>query len=142
MIRGTFIDDRPYTFCWVTAPAVGVRASQPEVSAEIPLLVDTGSDLTVLSRRDCEDLLGISIELLPLGRRSGGIGGVTFTRSLRGIVRLRHEDGLLSVFSLDLTVPESGLGTSLLGRDIMAFGELAINFPRGIVSLDLPKVAS
>lgn len=141
MIRGGFFEERPYLLGWVIAPGVGVRASQPELSAEIRFLVDTGSDLTVLSRRDCEGLLGVSVESLPSGRSSTGAGGAASTRTLRGILRFRHEDGLLSVFSLDLTVLESGLNTSLLGRDIMAFGERVINFPNRTLSLDLPTLA-
>ena len=112
------------------------------MSAEVLFLVDTGSDATVLSQRDCETRLGLLLTGLPAGPRSMGVGGVTDMRQLRAILEVTHDDGRLSVFSYDLLVAEAPFSTSILGRDIMSFGELVMNFPARVLTLDLPAVAA
>ena len=71
-----------------------------------------------------------------------GVGGVTDMRQLRAILEVTHDDGRLSVFSHDLLVAEAPFSTSILGRDIMSFGELVMNFPARVLTLDLPAVAA
>jgi len=97
--------------------------SIPNLNIEVPLLVDTGADRTILSPHDARRLereVGINLTTLRRGTPSTGVGGQADTRTIEAVLTL-------ATFStpLTLTILEPLPGPlppipSLLGRDILS----------------------
>jgi len=121
MIRGYFSTEigrrRPFIDAIFQFPTIDNR------SVEVPLLVDTGADRTILAPRDALRLarrFAIDLTSLPEGTPSTGVGGQADTRTIEAVLTL-------ATFStpLTLTILEPPPGPlppipSLLGRDILS----------------------
>lgn len=92
-------------------------------SLEVPLLVDTGADRTILSPIDAKRLarrFRIDLTTFPKGAPSTGVGGQADTRAIEAVLTL---DSFST--SLTLTILEPPPGPippipSLLGRDVLS----------------------
>ncbi|MGH2352048.1 MAG: retropepsin-like aspartic protease [Chloroflexota bacterium] len=143
MIRGYFLTRagrrRPFITATIELPAFGR-------SLGVRLLVDTGADRTVLAPRDAGRLsrLGVDLEMLPTGRPSTGVGGVTQTRTISAVLTL----GAASIaLTLPILEPPAGQAAvvfpmpSLLGRDILSRFALFVEERTGRVLLLEPHEA-
>ena len=107
---------RPYINLIVRFPGANNQ------SLEIPFLVDTGADRTLISPVDGARLrreLGVDILGLPFGMPIGGIGGQTETRIIDATLDIGEQP--IST-TLSLVEPPPGhfpTMPSLLGRDII-----------------------
>ena len=91
-------------------------------SFEVPLLVDTGADRTILAPLDAMRLageVGVDIATLPQGVRSTGVGGQTDTRTVEAIVTLDLFSTPLTLTILDPLSHTQHI-PSLLGRDVLS----------------------
>ena len=81
MIRGRFSANQPYPY-----PYLNLRLefpSQPNVVGYVNFIIDTGSDSTVLSLAQAEDM-GFDVSEVELTGELGGIGGSRATRIVEG----------------------------------------------------------
>lgn len=135
MIRGYFAQTRgrrvPFVPCTVQFPSLGGSR------IDVPLLIDTGADHTVLSPVDAL-LVGDVWTTVPAGPMIGGIGGRIQTRMAAAVLTL----GTISVASL-LTIPLPRPGVpaipSILGRDILSRFALCMEERTGRVLLLEPE---
>jgi len=120
MIRGYFLRSgstvRPFVDASFEFPLLHAG------SLEVPLLVDTGADRTILAPLDAMRLAeetGVDIAALPRGVPSTGVGGQTDTRTVEVIVTL---DPFSTPLTLTILDPLSHIQPipSLLGRDILS----------------------
>lgn len=119
MIRGSFRAEggrrRPFLTAHLTIPS-------QNLSGDVPFLVDTGADSTVLAPADAV-FLRLDLARLPQGTPSIGVGGVTRTASTPATLTL---DGVAYTLSLRVLIPgrqqRQALSRipSLLGRDILS----------------------
>ena len=92
-------------------------------SMEVPLLLDTGADRTILAPFDALRLarrLRISLTTLPSGAPSAGVGGQAETRTVDAVLSL---DAFSTPLSLTILQPPPGplpAIPSLLGRDVLS----------------------
>lgn len=99
-----------------------------------PLLVDTGADRTVFSA----DILQ-AIGPLPIvaEERLGGMGGVVRATVVEGRIRMTRENNEKIIFRgqyAGITDPEA-LDMSVLGRDVINFFILIVDWPQRLVYL-------
>jgi hypothetical protein len=100
-----------------------------DLTLEVPLLVDTGADRTILSPAVALQLelqYGVNLTRLPRGRPSSGVGGRAETRDIGGSItlgdRFKIEDHLFPIIEPPARGPIPTI-PSLLGRDMLiAFG--------------------
>lgn len=113
---------------------------------EISWLVDTGSPYTCLMPTDIANL-GIDRQIMDAAglRREDettrGVGGPVERWTFPAGVGFAHDDGQESIFDLRLSVlrGEGAVGLpSVLGRDILYLGSVALEGAGGAVTLDLP----
>lgn len=143
MIHGEFFGGRPFLRATVVIPWVDATGHRYEARTDLPFLVDTGTDQTVLCLPDYEVRLGLPLSAAP--RLSGGIAGVggrSPMRAIAGSMELQEEDGSWRTISLVFAVPVIApnappLHVSLLGADVWGLGTLTVDRPRGRVTLDL-----
>jgi len=114
MFRGYFKSEgarrAPYLSC-----NIGFPDAPHLVTASVDLLVDTGAETTILTRRVAENI-GLDLATLPDGGTSTGIGGTTATRAVRADISV--EDYSTTIWA---RVQESRHPIpSVLGRDFMA----------------------
>jgi predicted aspartyl protease len=121
MIRGYFSDERgrrrPFIDAVFQFPTLNNQGLQ------VPLLVDTGADRTILSPTDALRLsrrFGINLADLPQSAPSTGVGGQATTRTIEAVLTIDSFSA-----SLTLTILEPMPGRllpipSLLGRDIIS----------------------
>ncbi len=148
MIRGYFSTmgggRRPFLSAVIQFPTLNQRL-------EIPLLVDTGADRTILSPRDARQMsrrLGFDLTSLPRGAPGAGVGGQTNTRIIDAILVL---DNFSVPLTLSILEPPPGPPSpipSLLGRDVLSqfalfmeehTGRLLLLDPQEASSLNLPS---
>lgn len=92
-------------------------------SLEVPLLMDTGADRTILSPIDAKRLarrLRIDLTTFPKGAPSTGVGGQADTRTIEAVLTL---DNFSTPLTLSILEPPPGTTPaipSLLGRDILS----------------------
>jgi len=122
VIRGYFlargVRRRPFVDAEISLPAFGNR------SIDVPLLIDTGADRTILAPNDASQLmaqLGLRLADLPEGPPSTGVGGRMATRRIEATLVI----GGFITAPLALTILEPPRGVSLpipslLGRDILS----------------------
>ena len=126
MIRGYFRygsgRHRPYVDLAVRFPVA------ENASIEIPFLIDTGADHTLLSPTEGVHLrqeLGIDLMSLPRGESIGGVGGYIETRTIETVIAI---GSYVSTLSISLAEPPTHgnfpLMPSLLGWDVI--GDFAI----------------
>ena len=138
MIEGVVVAGRPYIVAVVSVPRLGR-------SAQIPFLVDTGADVTVIHADDQErlriaphrDLTTSSSRLL------GGIGGHTTPFVEDCELQFDHVDGTLEVIQIpvyfDLPSDENRTYRSLLGRDVIENFRLIFEQRGRLIVLDEPQ---
>ena len=100
---------RPFIWCDVSIPAY------PDIApASIEFIVDTGSDMTVLSPDDAESL-GLRVATLNLGQTTRGVGSAFSTRVVESHITVQgfSTPHLLHIPEVRHPMP------SLLGRDFM-----------------------
>jgi predicted aspartyl protease len=92
-------------------------------SIQVPLLVDTGADRTVLSPTDAIRLtrrFGVNLDDLPQGVPSTGVGGQASTRAVRAMLNIDSFSMPLTLTILE-PIPTRLLPIpSLLGRDVLS----------------------
>lgn len=115
---------------------VDARGAPATASSDIPFLVDSGSERTILSRSNCESRLALPVTILPETAPLAGLGGEATTRYVQGAISFVHEDQRLSVFPLTFAVVD--LPFSLLARDVLSLGKLTIDFRERELTLELP----
>jgi hypothetical protein len=121
MIRGYFSVEpgrqRPFVDAVFQFPSLNNQGIQ------VPLLVDTGADRTVLSPIDAIRLtrrFGVNLDDIPQGVSSTGVGGPASTRIIRAVLNIESFSTPLTLTILEpirnriLPIP------SLLGRDIIS----------------------
>ena len=117
MIRGYFyttgIRRRPFVQALFSFSTLGR-------SLEVPLLVDTGADRTILAPIDA-NRLSLDLSSLPPGQPGTGVGGQMNTRLIEAVISL---DNFILPLTLTILEPQSpdrtSLIPSLLGRDIIS----------------------
>lgn len=119
MIRGYFLragrTGRPFVDASFEFPLLQTG------SFEVPLLVDTGADRTILAPLDSMRLaqeLGIDLGTLPKGLPSTGVGGQADTRVVETTLTLDSFSMPLTLTIIEPVLPIS-LIPSLLGRDLL-----------------------
>ena len=112
---------------------------------EIPMLVDTGADHTVISPGDAlliSLVSGIDLSSLEQGSSNVGVGGTAATRVADAVVRLDTFSTSMSITILE--PPQTGRVPaipSLLGRDIISqFGLFFDHQTRRVLLLDRAEV--
>ena len=136
MLRGHFGSERgriwPYLRCYLEFP------NAPYLEGlEVDLLVDTGADRTTISRETAERA-GLSLDTLPDGGTSTGVGGVTAVRT--ALTQLSVQGYSTALW---LRILESRhTSASVLGRDFMAgFALFMEERTRRVLFLDADEVA-
>ncbi len=117
MIRGYF-----YTAGVRRRPFVQARFDFPSLnrSLEVPLLVDTGADRTIIAPLDA-NRLGLDLSTLSMGQPSTGVGGQMNTRLVEALVTLDDFSTTLTLTILEPLPERRALPIpSLLGRDIIS----------------------
>ena len=120
MIRGYFATSaahrRPFVNAHFDFPSLGL-------AGDIPLLVDTGADPTVLAPADA-GRLEIPLAQLPSGPPSAGVGGTTLTVSVPATLTLDARSVAVTMRILTPQTPRQQRTLrripSLLGRDILS----------------------
>jgi predicted aspartyl protease len=113
----SFEGDKPY----VTIKVSG------EVEKEIEALVDTGSDLTVLTFEICEEM-GLSTSGY---EEAEGIGGIAFLPTFECTIELAGE-------RFNNTVIVGSEMGPLLGRDLLQNFKLELDWKRQIICIEDP----
>jgi hypothetical protein len=143
VIRGRFLVQsgkrRPFVRAVFRFPALGNRR------LDVPLLVDTGADRTILAPGDADRLsrrFGVSLPSLRKGISSVGVGGQASTRLIQSVLLM----GQFTSPAFDLTILEPTAGPlpgmpSLLGRDILSYFALFMEEGTGRVLLLEPHEA-
>ena len=111
---------------------------------EVPLLVDTGADRTMLAPLDAMRLaeeFGIDLLTLPRGTPSTGVGGRMETRTIEATLTLDTFSAPLMVTILEPRPPLLSI-PSLLGRDILSRFALYIEQAQNLVLLLEPAEAA
>jgi hypothetical protein len=114
-IKGYFKGNAPYIL-------LSIKSERPKIRRQINFLIDTGSDITGISTKDCF-ALGLSFN--KLGRPVGSISGLAEKARRWGInkaeVRAISADNKLAKFGpMKIYVMETTPDCpSLLGRDIL-----------------------
>ena len=106
---------RPYIDVIVTSP----NADDPSI--DLPFMIDTGADLTLVSPIDGQRLcrrLGVDLQSLPRGGAIGGIGGTVQTRVVRATLVIGSYRTTMDVPIID-SPPGPYDMPSLIGRDII-----------------------
>ena len=128
MIRGRFSANQPYPY-----PYLNLRLefpSQPNVVGYVNFIIDTGSDSTVLSLAQAEDM-GFDVSEVELTGELGGIGGSRATRIVEATLSARDYTRTMPVHILD-----GGEGQpSLLGLDFLSRFTLIIRERHGAALL-------
>jgi hypothetical protein len=135
VIRGFVDEGRPFITGTLSIPRLNFVS-------QIPFLVDTGSDTSIVHPRDAMKL-GILHDLHFAGSDLGlssGIGGNVAEYDEPCELLLEHEDGaserlLVSMGFAAPTVANFGF-PSLMGRDILRYYRLTFEELRGLVTLE------
>ena len=141
MIRGRFIEDRPFLRAEVVVPAEDRAGRVRTHTASLDFQVDTGSDVTTIARADFERLLGLSLTQAQRGAQSVGIGAAVPSRIIWAYLFFDDEHGGRCVAATTLVILETEPheqmhSRSVLGLDVLLLGRLSLE--RDSVSLDLP----
>ena len=136
MIRGYFSDERgrrrPFVDAVFQFPILNDQLLQ------VPLLVDTGADRTILSPADAIRLsrsFGVNLADLPQGAASSGVGGQASTRTIQATLIMDSFSTSLTLTTLE-PIPDRLLPIpSLLGRDILSHFALFMEERAGRVLL-------
>jgi hypothetical protein len=116
MIRGYLSSiasrQRPFVGALFQFPTLGNR------QLTVELLIDTGSDRTVLAPLDAMRL-GIDVGRLPAGRSTRGIGGKVPTKTVQAVLTL---DSFSMALPLTILMPRRSIPPipSVLGRDVLS----------------------
>ena len=120
MIRGLLLGTPPYRRPYITAR---VALPAQSITGEVPFLVDTGADTTLLAPTDALRL-GIDVAALPRGVSTTGVGGTTPTAIAAMTITLGTAPYTLTARILRPATPAQRRTLSripsLLGRDILA----------------------
>ena len=136
MLRGHFGSEGgriwPYLRCYLEFPYAPYLEG-----LEVDLLVDTGADRTTISRETAERA-GLSLDTLPDGGTSTGVGGVTAVRTALTQLSVQGYSTALWLRILESRHPSA----SVLGRDFMAgFALFMEERTRRVLFLDADEVA-
>lgn len=145
MILGAFVSDRPFVVGRVFVETVTPQGAPYLATADIPFLVDTGADVTMIKPDDYETRLGLRTSAAPLGMPSVGLGGSVAVHEIAGILFLLDNGSRWVPVPLTFHIPEPLPGSpvlpfSLLGRDVWGQGSLNIDKPKGVLTLDLSSL--
>ncbi len=132
MIAGRFTDNGlPIIECTVFLPRFGL-------SGQVTLLVDTGSDTTILHPEAAADL-GCPFDLLDNPAEFISAGGVLLYYTEPAVLSFNHVDGGMAEFEIDVSVakpdPVTDSLASLLRRDLLNQVRMEYDFPRGSLAL-------
>jgi hypothetical protein len=142
MIRGYFSIERGRRRPFVDA--VFQFPSLNNQQLQVPLLVDTGADRTILSPTDAlrfSRRFGINLDDLPQSAPSTGVGGQAATRTIEVVINI---DSFSESLTLTILEPIPGRLLpipSLLGRDILSHFALFMEERTGRVFLLEPAEA-
>ena len=120
MIRGHFVTMRGRLIPFVDAVFHFPALNQ---SLEVPLLVDTGADRTILSPFDTTRLVrrfSVDLATLPRGTPGTGVGGQVETRTIEAVLTLDTFSIPLLLTVVDPLPGPTPPIPSLLGRDILS----------------------
>lgn len=101
---------------------------------KVPFLLDTGADRTVLS---ADIVAALHLSPLPARDHLGGVGGIVTSILVETHIRLTHAEGgkvTLRGQYAGVTDVET-LDMSVLGRDVLNFFAVIVDWPRQIVRL-------
>jgi len=126
MILGRFepVFGRPTVDGYVTIRSLNV-------SGVVPFLIDTGADTSLLMPIDSARLK-IPFDKLTNERRAYGLGGVAKVFYIPAVLMVSDKKTAYGYrFALDIAEPSDDLEgmPSLLGRDILKFWHITLNFP-------------
>ena len=153
MIRGYILLDPtksrnpPNMPIWYASSWVDVVIKIPSLAVEstVTMLVDTGATGTALSVRDAVPILGKRgyrlLRQLGKPKTATGVGGISSYIEIPAQIVLQHEDGRLDGFDFDLCVAKPARKgskrrehqlklSSLLGRDILCYFRVVMDYPR------------
>ena len=109
---------------------VDLEFSSESEAVTVPMLIDTGANITVIGTQDAYQIariLGLDLASLPEGNPIGGIGGDASTRVANVVLRIGDFSGLIPITILEPPVGEIPPIPSLLGRDIISQFALLID---------------
>ena len=102
---------------------VDLEFSSDAEAVTVPMLIDTGANVTVIGTHDAyqiAEVLGLDLASLPEGNPIGGIGGDASTRVANVVFRIGAFSGLIPITILEPPTGEVPPIPSLLGRDIIS----------------------
>jgi hypothetical protein len=132
MILGRFDFGRPVIDCHVTIKSINI-------DGVIPFLVDTGCDRTTLMPVDSVRL-GVPFDQLTNEKVSYGFGGASAVYLMPAALVIADKKVAYGYrFGLDIAKPHVNLEgmPSLLGRDILQYWKLTLDFPERKFSFEI-----
>ncbi|MGI8912673.1 MAG: retroviral-like aspartic protease family protein [Chloroflexota bacterium] len=88
------------------------------IPIDVPLLVDSGADCTVLSPTDAA-ALGAEVKMFPPGPITAGVGGKRYTRVIRAVLLLGEASIPIPLVVFEATEGAPSM-PSILGRDVLS----------------------
>lgn len=119
MVTGYFVAEGGFRRPYIEVEVTFLDADNQSI--EIPFVVDTGADHTLLSPLDADRLhrlLEVDIRTMPRGNLIGGVGGYVETRTVRATLAIGNYETTMPLHVVDLPPGPYNM-PSLIGRDII-----------------------
>jgi predicted aspartyl protease len=133
MITGRFVFDRPTIDCHITIKSLNI-------DGVVPFLIDTGADTSLLLPVDSVRF-NIPFDQLTNSRIAYGLGGPAKVFYMPATLIVADKKTAYGYrFALDIAEPSEDLDdmpASLLGRDILQYWKLTIEFPEHKINFEV-----